>query len=108
MALDFTDVHDHAGAALYVLHTGNGADAHRFERMKADIEAAGPFQCVVMDAHTPNGEKIRDFYDFTPTQLPVAFIVRDDDSIHTQWSGNAEIPTNPSDIVFHLRQVGGQ
>lgn len=104
MGLDFTHIADKQGAALYVLYGGSHQDQQTFTRLKEDIEKQTNHQVVLLDVTTPDGENVRDFYDIMPEQLPAVFIVKDDDSIAQMWSGTG-IPTNPSDIAFHLRQI---
>lgn len=104
MGLDFTNIADGAGAALYVLYAGGQQDLRTYTRLQEDLAKETSHQCVLLDVKTPDGEKVRDFYDIFPEQLPALFIVRDDDSIARMWSGS-EIPSNVSDIAFHLRQI---
>ena len=104
MGLDFTNIADNDGAALYILHTRNTRETERFERLAADIAKQTQHQVVLLDVNTQDGEKVRDFYDIMPEQLPAALVIRDDDSIAHQWFGEY-IPTSASDIVYHLRQT---
>ncbi len=104
MGLDFTSIADKDGAALYALHNGSHQDTQTFTRLKEDIAKQTGHQIVLIDVNTPDGENVRDFYDILPEQLPAVFIVRDDDSIANLWLGS-NIPTNPGDIAFHLRQI---
>lgn len=104
MGLDFTNIKDSEGAALYILHTGNTIEGERLERLATEIKQDAPHQVVMLDVSTPDGEKVRDFYDITPSQLPAILIVRDDDSLAYQWFGS-EIPTSGSDIAYRLRQT---
>ena len=103
MGLDFTSIPDRDGAALYILHTGNTLEIQNFQHLADEIATTDNHQVILVDISTPDGEKIRDFYDITPEQLPVAMIVNDDDSIATQWAGQA-IPA--ADVIaFQLRQI---
>lgn len=103
MGLDFTNIEDRSGAALYVLTNGMTREIEKFERLKDELRGHTSHQAVILDVHTPDGEKIRDFYDIMPEELPVAFIVRDDDSIAHKWHKDA-IPA--ADIIaHHLRQI---
>jgi hypothetical protein len=104
MGLDFTSIGDKTGAALYFIHTPNTLEIESLTRLAEDIRQQTPHQVVLIDVNTPDGENIRDFYDIMPEQLPVALIVRDDDSVAQMWSGE-EIPTTASDIAFQLDQT---
>lgn len=104
MGLDFTSIPDRTGAALYVLHTGNSVELDRLERLKHDIETQDSHQVVLIDINTPDGEKVRDFYDLDAGQLPTALIIGDDDGIAFRWDGSA-IPTAAGDIVYQLNRA---
>jgi hypothetical protein len=103
MGLDFTDIPDREGAALYILHTGNTLELQKFQHLADEIATSDGHQAILVDVNTPDGEKIRDFYDIMPEQLPVVMVVKDDDSIAAQWAGS-EIPA--SDVItYQLRQI---
>ncbi len=103
MGLDFTSIPDKTGAALYILHTGSMLEAERLEHLRDEISRTDNHQVVLVDVTTADGEKIRDFYDITADQLPVAMIIADDDSIAQQWSGDA-IPA--ADVItYQLDQI---
>ena len=105
MGLDFTSIPDRHGAALYILHTSSTLELQNFERLADDIRKANGHsrQVVILDAKTPDGEKVRDFYDIMPEQLPAVFIVRDDDSLAQLWLAT-QAPT-ASDIAYQLNQI---
>lgn len=103
MGLDFTTIADHHGAALYILTGGSMFDKQKFERMSQEITKHTSHQVVLLDVKTPDGEKIRDFYDIMPERLPVVLVVRDDDSLAHMWS-STEIPS-PDVISHHLKQI---
>ncbi|MGB4758442.1 MAG: hypothetical protein WBP26_00100 [Candidatus Saccharimonadales bacterium] len=104
MGLDFTNIKDGEGAALYILHAGNTLENERLQRLADEVQKNAPHQVVMLDVSTADGEKVRDFYDIMPEQLPAMLVVRDDDSLAYQWHGN-EIPTSGSDIAYRLRQT---
>lgn len=106
MGLDFTSIPDREGAALYVLHTGNTVDLQRLTRLTDEVAAATNHQIVLIGVNTPDGEKIRDFYDLDAGMLPIVMIVQDNDSIAMQWSGSS-IPTSGSDIAYQLNRISG-
>lgn len=104
MGLDFTKITDNAGAALHVLYGGGQQDTQTFTRLKESIEQQSGHQVVLLDINTPDGEKVRDFYDILPEQMPAAFIVRDDDSLVQLWTG-MDIPSYENEIVYQLKQT---
>lgn len=104
MGLDFTGIKDSEGAALYILHTGNTLENERLQRLAAEVKKSAPHQVIFLDVSSVDGEKVRDFYDIMPNQLPAALIVRDDDSLAHHWYGS-EIPLSGSDIAYRLRQT---
>ena len=106
MGLDFTSIKDEDGAAVYVLHNPSVTESRRFEQLKIDIVALKPTaQVELLDASRPEGEKVRDFYDFMPETLPVVFVIADDDTILYQWQ-SSEIPA--ADVICHyLSQTNG-
>lgn len=103
MGLDFTEIADRTGAACYVLHQGLMTDARRFESLREDIQSRIKHQVVLVNVKSRDGEKIRDFYDIPKESLPVVLLIRDDDTIHSMWSGT-EIPT--ADVIaYNLQQI---
>ncbi len=103
MGLEFTSIVDREGAACYMLHRGTVSDSRMFERLRQEISKNTDHQVVVVDARTTDGERIRDFYDIMPEQLPVVLIIRDDDSVAQLWSGS-EIP-GADMIAYQLKQI---
>lgn len=103
MGLDFTNIPDREGAACYVLSHGTVRELAQFERIAQDIAKNCSHQMHILDVKTVNGEKVRDFYDIMPEQLPAILIIRDDDSLANLWVGT-EIPS--ADIIAHaLNQI---
>lgn len=100
MSLDFTDIPDREGAAIYIL-VNNSATMHGdMDRLSKDInEHATEAQVFVIDIASQDGEKTRDFYDINPDTLPAVLIVADDDQLRYSWTG-AEIPA--ADMIAHL------
>lgn len=107
MGLDFTNIPDGEGAAVYVLHYPTFTDTKRFEELKKDVLSSSPgSQIVLLDVNGAQGEQVRDFYDITPESLPTVMLIADDDSIIYQWSGDA-IPA--ADVICsQLRRANGQ
>lgn len=105
MGLDFTNISDRRGAALYYIHHGLHTEEQFAERLQRDVKASLPdVQIVSVSVRSADGEKIRDFYDVMPEQLPVLLIVRDDDSLAGMY-GSSDMP--PTDqLAYILRSIG--
>jgi hypothetical protein len=61
MGLDFTNIPDHTGAALYILHNRNSVETAKFARLAAAVQAVTSHQVVLVEATEPDGVKICDF-----------------------------------------------
>ncbi|MBP7837143.1 hypothetical protein KA021_00385 [Candidatus Saccharibacteria bacterium] len=90
MGLDFTNIQDSDGAAIYILHHPSFTETRQFEQLQKDIAASRPDdQVILLDVNDTQGEQVRDFYDIMPETLPLVMVIADDDSILYQWSGDA-------------------
>lgn len=106
MGLEFTNIKDRSGVALYVLHNSNSMELTRLKSLAEEVRQLCEHQVAIIDIKTPNGEQIRDFYDILPEQLPVVLCVRDDDSIAQMWSDQS-IPA--ADVIaFTLKQESSE
>lgn len=107
MGLDFANIPDDDGAAVYVLHHPTVSDTRKFEDLKKSILLENPkSQVVLLEVNSAQGEQVRDFYDIMPESLPIVMIIADDDSILYQWSAS-EIPA--SDVISsQLRRTNGR
>lgn len=103
MGLETTGIQDKTGAALYILFSGGALEGQRLEHLLNEVTAQTKHQVLLIDIHSQDGEKVRDFYDVAMEDLPVAIIVRDDDTITNIWKSQ-EIPS-ASVISFALNQV---
>lgn len=103
MGLESTDIRDGEGAALYILHTGSILTLQGLERLVEEISRQVSHQIKLLDVNSEDGEKVRDFYDITESSLPVAFIVRDDDTLTSIWTSE-QIP-DANTIAFQLRET---
>lgn len=105
MGLEFTDIPDREGAAIYYIHHGSHSDETFTERLRRDIQDRLPdSQVVSVSVRTPDGEKIRDFYDILPERLPALLIVRDDDSLAGIYGATDMPPTDQ--LAYMLRSIG--
>ncbi|MDX1765488.1 MAG: hypothetical protein R3313_00890 [Candidatus Saccharimonadales bacterium] len=102
MGLDFSDIKDETGAAVYALHNGFGAEERSVQRFCDKLGDQAKVQIICLSAREKNGARVADFYDIQT--LPAILIVRDSDEIAYSWFG----PDLPSvQEVSHLvKQVG--
>lgn len=107
MGLDFTNIPDHEGAAVYILHSNNSLQESALQQLAKDItvRVAG-VQVVMLAVGEPDTEKIREFYGLSNDSFPYVLIVRDSDELAGQWSGNDIPPAD--DIIYALGAVSGQ
>lgn len=104
MPLENTSIPDHEGAALYAISSHDTATYQKLERLIAEVKEGCSNQTVLLEADSTDARAVCDFYDVLPEQLPVAMIVRDDDTLVELWYGD-QIPFTGSDIAFRLSQV---
>jgi hypothetical protein len=106
MGLDFTNIKDSEGIAVYILHQPNFTQTQQCIKLRAQITLVRPkATVVVLDLSTADAERVRDFYDILPEAAPTVLLVADDDTIKFQWSGH-EIP-GVSTICYQLAQLNG-
>ena len=99
MGLDFTNIPDRTGSAVYILHRDLSQDLQKFDNLQREMINLGcNNQVFLIPINSRDGENIRDFYDILPEQLPAILLIRDDDSLIQQWVG-IDIP--PADIIVH-------
>jgi len=84
MALDFTNIRDEPGAAIYFMHDGTPVGEQDMQRLMSDVQEITKKQCVLLDIKSDAGRKIVEFYALRGTHMVV--IVRDDDQLHHVWS----------------------
>lgn len=104
MPLENTSIPDREGAALYAVSSHDTATYQKLERLCSEVQAHCSNQTMLLEPKSPDAQKLCDFYDVLPEQLPVAMIVRDDDTLIELWYGE-QIPTNGSDVAFRLSQI---
>jgi hypothetical protein len=105
MGLEFTNIPDREGPAVYLL--GTVPHQRRLTALGEAIDAATPdeTQVVCLDIDSGNGAQVAEFYGFMREQLPVVMIVQDDDTIYQSWHGH-DLPA--VDVVaHHLGQITG-
>lgn len=104
MGLDFTNIHDKEGAALYLLTDGTGPGERALERLAQEIDDAitADIQIVVLDPRRGDGARVKSFYSIQ--YLPCVLIVRDDDTIAFQW--DHQLP-RAEDVAFQVSHISG-
>lgn len=104
MPLENTTIPDREGAALYAISSRDTATFRNLERLLTEVTTLCKNQTVLLEPTSQDAQRVLDFYDILPEQLPVAMIVRDDDSLVELWYGTS-IPTSASDIAYRLSQT---
>ncbi len=105
MALEFTEIPDREGPAVYLL--GNVMIEDKLRPLGDEVDKLTPdeTQVVYLDIDTGDGAKVAEFYSFSRESLPVVMIVQDDDTIRKSWQGQ-DLPA--ADIIAHeLSQLTG-
>lgn len=105
MGLEFTEIPDRAGPAVYLL--GNTMIEDRLRPLGEAVDKLTPdeTQVVYLDIDTGDGAKVAEFYAFSRESLPVIMIVQDDDTIHRSWQGQ-DLPA--ADVIaYELNQLTG-
>jgi hypothetical protein len=105
MGLDFTNIPDRAGLAIYCLYDGTITQQQSVERLVDTLKQQIPHQIFMISAHDQDGEKIRDFYDLDAGMFPHILLVNDDDQIVMSWSGS-QMPT--ADVVAYTAKTNSE
>lgn len=98
MGLEFTNIPDRDGPAVYLL--GTVPQQQQLNTLGVAIDAATPdeTQVVLLDIDSGDGAKVAEFYGHSREQLPVVMIVQDDDTVYQSWSG-LDLPA--ADVVAY-------
>ncbi|MCA9331252.1 hypothetical protein KC957_04315 [Candidatus Saccharibacteria bacterium] len=105
MALEFTNIPDREGPAVYLL--GAAPQLDQLTQLGQQIDAATPdeTQVVLLDIDSGDGAQVAEFYGFMREQLPAIAIVQDDDTLYQTWLG-IDLPA--ADVIAHyLNQITG-
>lgn len=105
MALEFTNIPDRTGPAVYLF--GDGASSlinDKVIRLGTEIDTltAKETQVVYLDPSRDDGLKVKEFYGLAT--FPCVLIVMDDDTIPTSWTG--ELP-RADEVSYVLNQING-
>lgn len=102
MALDFTQIKDEPGAAVFLLHDGTVQGEQEFIQLRESVRQKTKKQVVVLSADEGPGRAIVDFYDLRGSKF--ALVVRDDDQLHHTWTDGDRF--DPSQIAYIAEQAG--
>ena len=102
MALDFTNIKDQPGAAIFMLHDGSEQNEQRLSRLMHDVMRRTKKQCIVLSGKTHPGSDIINFYSLKGSHF--VLIVRDDDQLHHVWSDGERL--DASTIAYSAEQAG--
>lgn len=104
MALEFTDIPDRNGAAVYLLSNGQHTMENELRTLGEEIDRLTPHdtQVVLLDSSRGDGIRVKEFYSITTT--PTAMIILDDDTVPYQWTGS--LP-QADQIAYHLNHIEG-
>lgn len=105
MALEFTNIPDRQGPAVYLL--GNSATEGRLRPLGEEIDSktAAETQVVYLDINSRDGAQVAEFYGFAVEILPVIMIVQDDDTLIKSWYGQ-DLPAADM-VAYELNQITG-
>ncbi len=99
--LDFTNIKDEPGAAVYGLFE-NSKQERRLKEQFNELSSACNSQLVLLSTQERNGAEVTDFYDITT--FPAILVVRDNDQLAYSWMGQ-NLPLT-SEIAHLVGQIG--
>lgn len=104
MALEFTNIPDRTGPAVYILSDAGVREEIELTKFGMDIDNATPdeTQVVFLNVQKGDGLAIKEFY--AVTVFPTVLIVQDDDTIIQGWYG--QVP-QLEQVVYYLGQATG-
>lgn len=106
MGLEFTNIPDREGPAVYLLGAAPQLDQLTQLGQEIDAATADQTQVVLLDIDSGDGAQVAEFYGFMREQLPAVMIVQDDDTLHQSWLG-LDLPA--ADVVAHyIEQITGE
>jgi hypothetical protein len=102
MALDFTQIKDEPGAAIFLVHDGTSQDEAAMKRLADDLRGRTSKQIILLSAQETTGRSVLEFYGLA--QGRYVLIVRDNDELHQSWAAGDNF--DPSQIAYSADQVG--
>lgn len=104
MALEFTNIPDREGPAVYIIGDGTAQLEQQLIAFGEDVDKLTPdeTQVVYLDPNKDDGLKVKSFYSLQ--YLPVIMIIMDDDTLYQTWT--SDIP-RPDEVAYYLSQING-
>lgn len=104
MGLEFTNIPDRNGPAVYILGDGTEATAQRMKQYGEEVDELTPdeTQVVYLDSQSGDGLEVAEFYGLTA--FPCVLIVMDDDTLYQSWE--IQIPA-ADQVSYVLSQING-
>jgi hypothetical protein len=102
MALDFTQIKDQPGAAIFFMHDGTEQDRVSMLELVDAVRSKTNKQAILLSAKDTIGMAISQFYGLRGTHY--VLVVRDDDQLHHVWSDGELF--DPSTIAYIADQAG--
>lgn len=104
MALEFTNIPDREGPAIYVFGDGTITTERQLIAFGEEVDSLTPdeTQVVYLDPSRGDGASVKEFYGLT--NFPCVLILMDDDTIPQQWSQT--IP-RADEVAYALSQING-
>lgn len=102
MGLDFTNIKDKPGSAVFIIHDGHVQTEANMRRLSEELTKHTDNQIVVLSIKDESARQIIDFYDLKGMNL--VLIVGDDDQLHEVWADH-EIPA--ADVIgYTVERMG--
>lgn len=102
MALDFSDIKDEKGAAVYLLHSGHGSERRLMDRFAERLKETTKSQVILLSVKERDGARVAEFYGLR--DFPAILIVRDNDEIAHSWFGQ-HLP-NVREVTHLVDRIG--
>lgn len=102
MALDFTDIPDEKGAAVYFIHSGITRSEAKMQRLMEEVAERSDKQLVLLDGTRGDGARVIDLYDLQRTEH--ILVVADNDQLLHFWSEHDRVSADQ--ILFYLNRAG--
>jgi hypothetical protein len=102
MGLDFTNIKDEPGAAIFFLHDGTVQDKQQMKQLAVEVNTRSKKQVIVTSSKDTIGRSIIDFFDLKGSHF--ILIVRDDDQLYHVWSDGERF--DPAEVTYIAEQAG--
>lgn len=104
MALEFTNIPDREGPAVYLFGDGTHTTETQMQELGVAVDKETPeeTQVVYLDPTRGDGLRIKEFYQLTV--FPCVLIIMDDDTITQSWQFS--LP-RAEEVIYALSQING-